>query len=107
MSEDFPRIDVPDYVETLTIGGESLDRLKSALLGGDSVAAAVAEKRCVREPMGCGQPQLNEDGSPRFVFDSREEARLYEAEWRITGLCPTCQDEVETAMERLAEEMDR
>lgn len=43
---------------------------------------AIAAERCIRKPIGCGNPT---DG-----FDSD----LSLAEFRISGLCQACQDEV-------------
>ena len=75
------------------------------MTNGDTVAKAVEEKRCIREPIGCGEALLNEDGSRRFdSFPDRDTAQLYEAEWQITGLCPNCQDRVQATAEELADE---
>jgi hypothetical protein len=63
----------------------------AALSGGDLPADAVREERCLREPIGCGKPLISESGEARVFWDEDEAAR-YEAEWRITGLCPDCQD---------------
>ncbi|WP_030755517.1 hypothetical protein [Streptomyces sp. NRRL F-5135] len=63
----------------------------AALSGGDLPVIAVREERCLREPIGCGQPLIKADGTARVFWDETE-ARQYEAEWRITGLCPDCQD---------------
>ncbi|GAA1887572.1 hypothetical protein GCM10009837_06610 [Streptomyces durmitorensis] len=63
----------------------------SALTGGDLPATAVAEERCLMPPIGCGEPLVDEDGTARVFWDESEAAR-YQAEWRITGLCPGCQD---------------
>lgn len=58
---------------------------------GDLVASAVSEGRCIKTPAGCGKPLIAEDGTARVFWDE-DEAQRYEAEWRITGLCPDCQD---------------
>jgi hypothetical protein len=50
----------------------------------------VRENRCLKPPIGCGLPLIT-DGVARVFWDEAE-ARQYEAEWRITGLCPDCQD---------------
>ncbi|MGA5372344.1 hypothetical protein ACPCSD_14850 [Streptomyces griseoincarnatus] len=63
----------------------------AALSGGDLPADAVREERCLREPIGCGQPLIAADGTTRVFWDEAEAAR-YQTEWRITGLCPGCQD---------------
>lgn len=71
----------------------------------ETVTQAVEEKRCIAEPIGCGQALINEDGSRRFNdFPDKETAQLYESEWRITGLCPNCQDAVQRTAEELANE---
>lgn len=67
----------------------------AALSGGDLPADAVREDRCLQAPIGCGQPLIN-DGVTRVFWDE-DEAHRYEAEWRITGLCPDCQDRVAEA----------
>lgn len=66
----------------------------AALSGGDLPADAVREERCLREPIGCGRPLIAEDGTARVFWDEAE-AASYQAEWRITGLCPDCQDRIE------------
>ncbi|MEU6990289.1 hypothetical protein ABZ953_06460 [Streptomyces sp. NPDC046465] len=65
----------------------------AALSGGDLTADAVAEERCLRPPIGCGEPLVDEDGTARVFWDAVEAAR-YQAEWRISGLCPGCQDQL-------------
>lgn len=59
-----------------------------ALLAGQR---AVREARCLKPPIGCGKPLITEDGTGRVFWDEAE-AACYQAEWRITGLCPDCQD---------------
>jgi hypothetical protein len=61
---------------------------------GDLIASAVAEERCLKAPVGCGQPLVGTDGSARVFWDEDEAAR-YAKEWRTTGLCPDCQDAAE------------
>ncbi|MEV5414770.1 hypothetical protein [Streptomyces albogriseolus] len=63
----------------------------AAMSGGDLPADAVREERCLREPIGCGKPLIADDGTTR-VFWNEDEAAAYQTEWRITGLCPDCQD---------------
>lgn len=58
---------------------------------GDLVASAVAEERCLKAPVGCGNPLVSEDGAARVFWDESEAAR-YEKEWQTSGLCPDCQD---------------
>ncbi len=67
----------------------SMAGLKDALLGDESLDQLVAEKRCSKN-VGCGKSLVKDDGSPVYVFDTREEAETYEMEFRRTGLCPTC-----------------
>ncbi|MFI6061192.1 hypothetical protein [Streptomyces sp. NPDC051286] len=72
----------------------SLDEFMAAILGGDSVSAAVQEGRCVSEPIGCGLPVFDTAGNLRHTMpdDAPEE---YVAEWQMTGLCADCQDALE------------
>ncbi|MFD8545562.1 hypothetical protein [Streptomyces sp. NPDC059649] len=72
-------------------GGTS--ELLASLSGGDLPATAAREGRCLMSPIGCGRP-LGEIADTR-VFGSQAEAARYEAEWRITGLCPDCQDRID------------
>ncbi|WP_324607949.1 MazG-like family protein [Streptomyces rimosus] len=74
----------------------------AALSGGDLPADAVREGRCLKPPIGCGKPLISENGEAR-VFWNEDEARQYETEWRITGLCPDCQDSVEDDAAELAD----
>ncbi|MET7795751.1 hypothetical protein [Streptomyces decoyicus] len=83
--------DYPDFAAQFA-GTSAKDQLLASLSGGDLPAAAVREGRCLRAPIGCGRP-LIEDGSARVFWDEAEAAR-YRAEYRITGLCPNCQDRV-------------
>jgi hypothetical protein len=69
----------------------SIPNFLATLSGGDLPADAVREDRCLKAPIGCGQPLIAEDATARVFWDE-EEASRYEAEWRITGLCPDCQD---------------
>lgn len=64
----------------------TLPEFLAALTGGDLPPVAVREERCLRSPFSCGLPL-----APR-VFDSY--AAVHEAEWRISGLCPACQDRI-------------
>lgn len=69
----------------------SISDFLATLSGGDLPADAVREERCLREPLGCGKPLISEDGVTRVFWDEAEAAQ-YQAEWRITGMCPDCQD---------------
>ena len=75
-------------------GGEtrragSLKDALRGLTGGDSAADAVAERRCLRPPIGCGR----ELDPATYLFRDRASVK----EWTITGLCQDCQDTVEAA----------
>jgi hypothetical protein len=74
----------------------SIPSFLAAISGGDLPADAVREDRCLKAPIGCGKPLIAEDGTTRVFWDE-EEAGGYEAEWRITGLCPDCQNALDTA----------
>jgi hypothetical protein len=74
----------------------SIPSFLAAISGGDLPADAVREDRCLKAPIGCGEPLIAEDGTTRVFWDE-EEASRYEAEWRITGLCPDCQDALDAA----------
>lgn len=67
----------------------------ASLSGGDLPTDAVREERCLREPIGCGKPVISENGETRVFWDEGEAAQ-YEAEWQITGLCPDCQDRLDS-----------
>lgn len=89
---------------TFTVGNLQ-DFFSQTLTGSDTVSKAVEEKRCIQAPLGCGEPLLKEDGTPRFDhFPDRETARLYEQEWRITGMCPNCQDKLVETCEQYENE---
>lgn len=79
---------VPVHTERLA---ESKAKFLAWMSGGDLPADAVREERCLRQPIGCGEPLISADGSARVFWDDEEAAR-YKAEWEITGLCPDCQD---------------
>lgn len=49
-------------------------------------AAAIANQKCIPEPIGCGRP-LNP-----FGLGFRDEASF--REYHISGLCQECQDEL-------------
>ena len=84
---------IPLSSTSIQITGSFADMAASIMTNGDTVSAAIEEKRCIQAPIGCGQALLKEDGTPRFDhFPDSQTARLYEAEWMITGLCPPCQD---------------
>lgn len=61
------------------------------LSGGDLPADAVREERCLKPPIGCGKPLISPESVAR-LFRRSSQAAHYDAEWRITGLCPDCQD---------------
>ncbi|MGW2010959.1 hypothetical protein [Streptomyces nigrescens] len=69
-----------------------LHQFLADLSGGDLPATAAHEGRCLRAPIGCGRA-LAEIADTR-IFRSQAEAEEYEAEYRITGLCPNCQDRI-------------
>ncbi|KIZ16904.1 hypothetical protein [Streptomyces natalensis] len=72
------------------VNSTSTQDVLTALSGGDLPATAAREGRCLMPPIGCGRP-LAEIADTR-LFRSQAEAAQYEAEYRITGLCPNCQD---------------
>jgi hypothetical protein len=69
----------------------SLSQALKNLTGGDTAEDAVAERRCLKPPIGCGLPL----GEPQPFRDGASMR-----EYRITGLCQTCQDTVEEATRR-------
>lgn len=71
----------------------SKEKIQGIFSGGDSVAAAVAESRCINPPIGCGKP-IQVDRVTKEYWPNE----AYQREWRITGLCAPCQDRVEAAM---------
>jgi hypothetical protein len=99
-------VELPVGSTTIRLTGSFRDLAASLLTDdGDTVSAAVEEKRCIGTPIGCGQALINDDGTPRFnEFSTREEAQLYESEWYMTGMCPTCQDRAEAAAKAADEE---
>lgn len=50
----------------------------------DTPEKAIAEQRCVKEPVGCGKAVKKED------FHDEISRKEYE----ISGLCQTCQDKI-------------
>lgn len=101
-SEAGTRNELENFMDAfrMTGPGKPIDLLYAAM-GGDTIAQAVEEKRCIKDTIGgCGQNLLNEDGTPKFVYDDRDTANLYYREWTITGLCGTCQDKVQAIAER-------
>lgn len=76
----------------------SMDQLKNALLGDETLDEIIAGKRCSKN-VGCGKNLVKEDGSPVYMFDTREEAETYEMEYRRTGLCPSCLNRALTALD--------
>lgn len=79
-------VDMGDGVMAATY---SMAQLKAALLGDETLEEIVAGKRCSKN-VGCGKSLVKDDGSPVYVFDTKEEAETYEMEYRRTGLCPDC-----------------
>ncbi|MFK0179018.1 hypothetical protein ACIQVR_23985 [Streptomyces xanthochromogenes] len=77
----------------------SINDFLATVSGGDLPADAVREVRCLKAPIGCGKPLVDATGTTRVFWDETEAAR-YEAEWRITGLCPNCQDVLAEAGDR-------
>lgn len=60
---------------------------------GDTVEAAVREGRCLKPLMGCGSKiPLNQDEEGRRMPSYAFPNPAYRAEWKLTGLCPACQD---------------
>lgn len=80
-----------DHPEKCACPPEGIPGFLTHLSGGDLPADAVREERCIRQPIGCGQPLITADGTTR-VFWNETEAAAYQREWQITGLCPDCQD---------------
>lgn len=76
----------------------SMEQLKAALLGDETLDEIIAGKRCSKN-VGCGKSLVKDDGSPVYVFDTREEAETYEMEYRRTGLCPSCLNKALTDLE--------
>lgn len=70
----------------------SIPAFLASLSGGDLPADAVREERCLKRPLGCGRPLVSGDGIAIRGFWDEGHAALYRLEWRITGLCPDCQD---------------
>jgi hypothetical protein len=99
-------------------------------LFGDTPGLAVHERRCIKEPMGCGTPfELcrAEFGAHRPCVGPKDHPGDHNAhdhyegnmavwttfrdqasfdEWTMTGLCQSCQDELEAAGERLEQMAD-
>lgn len=76
----------------------SMAALKDALLGDETLDQLIAERRCSKN-VGCGKSLVKEDGSPLYVFDTKEEADTYDMEFRRTGLCPSCLNSALTALD--------
>jgi hypothetical protein len=76
----------------------SMEALKNALLGDETLEELVAGKRCSKN-LGCGKSLVKDDGSPAYVFNTKDEADKYEMEFHRTGLCPTCLDRALTALD--------
>lgn len=67
---------------------ESIPDFMRGVAGGDTPADAKAEGRCLRPPIGCGEPVWND--SSRGLF---RDMRGVE-EYAKSGLCQLCQDRV-------------
>lgn len=94
--------EIPE-ASAFTMDIRTLRDLSSSVMAQDTVSMAIQEKRCIKEPIGCGQSLLKEDGSPRWsYFGGQEIAQLYRREWEITGLCPPCQDKAESMADKPA-----
>jgi hypothetical protein len=61
--------------------GISISQVLRAITGGDTPEDAVEEKRCLKPPLGCG--------SSVHWGDFPEGSTA--AEWKISGLCSSCQ----------------
>ncbi|QEQ93618.1 hypothetical protein SEA_ZUKO_40 [Streptomyces phage Zuko] len=83
----------------------SMEALKNALLGDETLEELVAAKRCSKN-VGCGKSLVKDDGSPVYVFDTKEEAETYEMEFRRTGMCPSCLNQALSALDEGDEEED-
>lgn len=84
--------------ETAVAVSISMDALKNALLGDETLDELVAAKRCSKN-VGCGKSLVKDDGTPVYVFDTKEEAETYEMEFRRTGMCPSCLNAALTALD--------
>lgn len=94
---------------------------------GDTGGAAVHERRCIKEPMGCGKPYANvcrtEFGGERPCVEAKGHegdhtdqdnyggnmavwttfrSQAHFDEWTLTGLCQDCQDRLDKASEEAA-----
>lgn len=94
-----------EILKSVTFAAGSLEAFKAAVMG-DTAEAWIAEKRCAKPPVGCGKSLLNEDGSPRFNFDDREERDLAIREWQISGMCPDCWNAMVKACEEEEAELE-
>lgn len=64
------------------------------LAGGDTAEDAVREGRCLQPPLGCGQTiEVDRQSQTYFPHDG------YKREWKISGLCASCQDKVSMSTE--------
>lgn len=74
---------------TIAISPKALAALMvSQTTDGDSVEKAVQESRCLKPNMGCGQKIELDRKKRAYAFPHP----AYKAEWKLTGLCPSCQD---------------
>lgn len=91
--------ELDDMCRGLTTGVViSMDALKAALLGDETLDEIIAGKTCSKN-VGCGKSLVKDDGSPVYVFDTKEEADTYEMEYRRTGLCPSCLNKALSALD--------
>lgn len=103
MTEEAPKLagvggKIVDMGEGLVAATYSMSKLKAALLGDETLEGIVASKRCSKN-LGCGKSLVKDDGSPVYVFDTKEEAQTYEMEYRRTGLCPSCLNQALTLLD--------
>lgn len=74
---------------TIAISPKALAALMvEQISDGDSVETAVREGRCLKPQMGCGQPIQLDRTKRSYAFPHP----AYKDEWKLTGLCPACQD---------------
>lgn len=52
-------------------------------ISGDSRIESIKSNRCIKPPIGCGK-----------TFNPAEASAMDLREYRISGLCPKCQDEI-------------
>lgn len=77
--------------------------LMEALIG-DTVAAAFADQRCIKPPLGCGEPLPPFDDSLVAGFFKDETSWR---EYKITARCQTCQDQYYEQAKKAEEALER